>query len=90
MNDILVLSNGVRIENYQFSENHPLGVDDNDVDKVEVIKGPASLLYGSDAIGGVINFIKAKPAPTGKIIGDAYDVWEAHASPKQDAPHETR
>ncbi len=70
MNDILVLSNGVRIENYQFSENHPLGVDDNDVDKVEVIKGPASLLYGSDAIGGVINFIKGKPAPTGEIIGD--------------------
>jgi len=70
MNDILVMSNGVRIENYQFSENHPLGVDDNDVDRVEIIKGPASLLYGSDAIGGVLNFIKGKPAPTGKIIGD--------------------
>jgi iron complex outermembrane receptor protein len=70
MNDILVLNNGVRIENYQFSENHPLGIDDNDVDRVEVIKGPASLLYGSDAIGGVLNFIKENPAPTGKIIGD--------------------
>lgn len=70
MNDILVMNNGVRIENYQFSENHPLGVDDNDVDRVEVIKGPASLLYGSDAIGGVLNFIKEKPASTGKIIGN--------------------
>ncbi|HUX56141.1 MAG TPA: TonB-dependent receptor [Bacteroidales bacterium] len=70
MNDIVVLNNGVRIENYQFSENHPLGIDDNDVDRVEVIKGPASLLYGSDAIGGVLNFIKENPAPTGKIIGD--------------------
>jgi len=70
MNDILVMNNGVRIENYQFSENHPLGVDDNNIDKVEIIKGPASLLYGSDAIGGVINFIKEKPAPTGKILGD--------------------
>lgn len=70
MTDILVLNNGVRIENYQFSENHPLGVDENDVDRIEVIKGPASLLYGSDAIGGVINFIKGKPAPTGEIIGD--------------------
>ena len=70
MNDILVLDNGVRIENYQFSENHPLGVDDNDVERVEVIKGPASLLYGSDAIGGVLNFIKEQPAPTGKIMGD--------------------
>lgn len=70
MNDILVMNNGVRIENYQFSENHPLGVDDNDVERVEVIKGPASLLYGSDAIGGVLNFIKEQPAPTGKIIGN--------------------
>jgi len=70
MNDVLVMNNGVRIENYQFSENHPLGVDDSDVERVEIIKGPASLLYGSDAIGGVINFIKEKPAPTGKILGD--------------------
>lgn len=70
MSDILVMNNGVRIENYQFSENHPLGVDDNDIDRVEVIKGPASLLYGSDAIGGVLNFIKDKPAPTGNITGD--------------------
>lgn len=70
MNNILVMNNGVRIENYQFSENHPLGIDDNNIERVEVIKGPASLLYGSDAIGGVINFIKDKPAPTGKIIGN--------------------
>jgi iron complex outermembrane receptor protein len=70
MNDVLVMNNSVRIENYQFSENHPLGIDDNDVERVEIIKGPASLLYGSDAIGGVINFIKEKPAPVGKILGD--------------------
>ncbi|MBN2167269.1 MAG: TonB-dependent receptor [Marinilabiliaceae bacterium] len=70
MNDVLVMNNSVRIENYQFSENHPLGVDDNDVERVEIIKGPASLLYGSDAIGGVINFIKEKPAPVGKMLGD--------------------
>jgi iron complex outermembrane receptor protein len=70
MNDILVMNNGVRIENYQYSENHPLGIDGNNVERVEIIKGPASLLYGSDAIGGVINFIKEKPAPVGEILGD--------------------
>ncbi len=70
MNNILVMNNGVRIENYQFSEDHPLGVDDNAVERVEIIKGPASLLYGSDAIGGVINFIKEKPAPVGELSGD--------------------
>jgi iron complex outermembrane receptor protein len=70
MNDILVLNNGVRFENYQYSSHHPLGIDEFGIDNVEIIKGPASLLYGSDAIGGVINFIKEKPAPIGSIIGD--------------------
>ncbi len=70
MNDILVLNNGVRFENYQYSSHHPLGIDEFGIEDVEIIKGPASLLYGSDAIGGVINFIKEKPAPVGSIIGD--------------------
>ena len=70
MNDILVLNNGVRFENYQYSSHHPLGIDEFGISDVEIIKGPASLLYGSDAIGGVINFIKEKPAPVGSIIGD--------------------
>lgn len=70
MNDILILNNGVRFENYQYSSHHPLGIDEFGIDNVEIIKGPASLLYGSDAIGGVINFIKEKPAPVGTIEGD--------------------
>ena len=70
MNDILVLNNGVRFENYQYSSHHPLGIDEFGIQNVEIIKGPASLLYGSDAIGGVINFIKERPAPVDNIIGD--------------------
>lgn len=70
MNDILVLNNGVRFENYQYSSHHPLGIDEFGIEDVEIIKGPASLLYGSDAIGGVINFIKEKPAPIGSFVGD--------------------
>ncbi len=70
MNDILILNNGVRFENYQYSSHHPLGIDEFGIADIEIIKGPASLLYGSDAIGGVINFIKEKPAPVGSIIGD--------------------
>lgn len=70
MNDILILNNGVRFENYQYSDHHPLGIDEFGIEDVEVIKGPSSLLYGSDAIGGVINFIKEKPAPVGTIEGD--------------------
>lgn len=70
MNDILILNNGVRNENYQYSSHHPLGIDEFGIEDVEVIKGPASLIYGSDAIGGVVNFIKEKPAPVGTIMGD--------------------
>jgi iron complex outermembrane receptor protein len=70
MNDILVLDNGVRFENYQYSSHHPLGIDEFGIESVEIIKGPASLLYGSDAIGGVINFIKERPAPVNSVTGD--------------------
>jgi iron complex outermembrane receptor protein len=70
MTNILLLNNGVKIENYQFSENHPFIVDEFGIEKVEIIKGPASLIYGSDAVGGVINLIKERPAPAGKIMGD--------------------
>ncbi|HWR99295.1 MAG TPA: TonB-dependent receptor plug domain-containing protein, partial [Prolixibacteraceae bacterium] len=70
MNDILVLNNGVRFENYQYSDHHPLGIDEFGLERVEVIKGPASLLYGSDAIGGVIDFVRERPAPVGQTLGD--------------------
>jgi iron complex outermembrane receptor protein len=70
MNDILVLDNGVRYENYQYSSHHPLGIEESGIGNAEIIKGPASLLYGSDAIGGVINFIRERPAPVGQLIGD--------------------
>ena len=70
MNDILILNNDVRYENYQYSDHHPLGIDEFGIENVEVIKGPASLLYGSDAVGGVINFIKERPAPVGTLLGD--------------------
>jgi len=70
MNNVLMLNNGVKLENFQFSENHPYIIDEFGTDRVEIVKGPASLLFGSDAVGGVINVIKEKPAPGGKIIGD--------------------
>jgi iron complex outermembrane receptor protein len=70
MDNVLVLNNGVRNENYQYSDHHPLGIDEFGIEDIEIIKGPASLLYGSDAIGGVVNFIRERPAPVGQIMGD--------------------
>jgi len=58
--NILIIDNGIRKENYQFSENHPFLIDDNGTERIEIIKGPASLLYGSDAVGGVIFLVPEK------------------------------
>lgn len=55
-NRVLVYSQGVRIENQQFGDEHGLGLNDSGIESVEIIKGPASLLYGSDALGGVLYF----------------------------------
>ncbi len=70
LSNILFLNNGIPMQNFQFSENHPFMVDANGTERVEVIKGPASLLYGSGAVGGVINIIKKPPLPEGKIAGN--------------------
>ena len=64
-NRVLVYSQGVRIENQQFGDEHGLGLNDAGIESVEVIKGPASLLYGSDALGGVLYFNPEKFADSG-------------------------
>ena len=74
-NRVLVYSQGVRLENQAFGDEHGLGLNDSGVDGVEVIKGPASLLYGSDALGGVLYFIPekfAKPDTFGVDFGQKY------------------
>ncbi len=53
-NRVLVYAQGVRLENQQFGSEHGLGLNDAGIESIEVIKGPASLLYGSDALGGVL------------------------------------
>ncbi len=53
-NRVLVYTQGIRLENQQYGDEHGLGISSKGIESVEVIKGPASLLYGSDAIGGVL------------------------------------
>ncbi len=67
-NRILVLFSGLRFDNQQWQDEHGLGLSQIGIDRVEVIKGPASLLYGSDALGGVINIIEEKPTQEGKKL----------------------
>lgn len=68
-NRILTLYNGMRQEGQQWGDEHGIEVDEYSVDRIEVIKGPSSLIYGSDALAGVVNMIPTPPAPDGKKIG---------------------
>lgn len=53
-NRVLVMHNGVRQEGQQWGDEHGIEIDGNTVYSVELLKGPASLMYGSDAMAGVI------------------------------------
>ena len=53
---------GLRFDNQQWQDEHGLGLGDVGIERIEIIKGPAALLYGSDAIGGILNILEEKPA----------------------------
>jgi iron complex outermembrane receptor protein len=66
-NRVLTINDGVRQEGQQWGDEHGIEIDDASVNKIEVLKGPASLVYGSDAMAGVINIISNVPAPDNTI-----------------------
>lgn len=66
-NDILLLYNGVRLNKptIRFGGNQYMNtVDAEALSRIEVVRGPGSVLYGSDAVGGVVNLITTPPAFT--------------------------
>lgn len=56
----LVLIDGQKISEHKSMSGSPMLIDAARIERIEVIKGPASVLYGSDAIGGVVNIITKK------------------------------
>lgn len=66
---VMTVYRGSRFENHQWGEDHGLGLNDAGIDRVEIIKGPASLIYGSGALAGVLNIIDEKPADPGEVTG---------------------
>ncbi|MBK6459346.1 MAG: TonB-dependent receptor [Gemmatimonadetes bacterium] len=65
---ILLLQDGLRLNNNRRQQDFgelPALVDVDQIERVEVVRGPSSVLYGSDAIGGVINLITRTPRADG-------------------------
>ncbi len=69
-NRVVVINDGVRQEGQQWGDEHGIEIDENSVSRVEVVKGPASIIYGSDALAGVINIITTAPATLNTIHGN--------------------
>lgn len=69
-NRIQVQQFGTRIENQNWYDYSTSGINRNGSERVEVIKGPASLLYGADASGGVIIISEERLPRPGQIVGD--------------------
>ena len=77
-NRVVTLNNGARQEGQQWGDEHGLEIDEFSVDRAEIIKGPGSLLYGSDAMAGVINFVAPDPVAEGHITGLATGSYQTN------------
>ena len=77
-NRVVVVNEGVRQEGQQWGDEHGVEIDELSVGRVEVLKGPASLMYGSDALAGVINFITSTPVAEGAIKGNILSNYQSN------------
>lgn len=78
-NRVLTMYDGLRQEGQQWGDEHGIEIDPYGIARAEIVKGPASLLYGSDAMAGVINLIPALPTVNdGKMHGDALSEYQSN------------
>jgi len=69
-NRISVTENGIKQEGQQWGSDHGLEIDAFNIERVTVRKGPSSLLYGSDAMGGVIEISQLPPPLENQVFGE--------------------
>jgi iron complex outermembrane receptor protein len=77
-NRVVIINDGVRQEGQQWGDEHGIEVDEYGVSKAEILKGPASIMYGSDALAGVVNFISVVPPPQGTIKGNIFSNYQSN------------
>lgn len=78
-NRIVVMQDGVRQEGQQWGDEHGVEIDEAMVNGIEVVKGPASLMYGSDALAGVVQFITQSPVTEGTIQGQWLNGYQSNS-----------
>lgn len=77
-NRVVVVNDGIRQEGNQWGEEHGIEVDAQSVSSAEILKGPASLMYGSDAMAGVIIFHNEILPPPGHIAASASSEYQTN------------
>jgi iron complex outermembrane receptor protein len=77
-NRVVVVNDGIRQEGQQFGDEFGIEIDPYTVNKVEILRGPASLSYGSDAMAGVINMISAPTLPDGEVRGNIQGIYQTN------------
>ncbi|EMO72401.1 TonB-dependent receptor [Leptospira santarosai] len=84
---VLVMTDGIRQEEQQFGDDHTVELDSFNIQKIEIIRGPGSLLYGSDALGGVVNVIRDKAPLSGEGIPKMAGLFNSnnYSNNRQDA-----
>jgi len=77
-NRLVTINDGVRQEGQQWGDEHGIEIDENSVSRVEILKGPASLIYGSDAIAGVVNIITTSPVHNNTVSGNVLTSYQTN------------
>ena len=77
-NRVVVMSEGVRQEGQQWGDEHGVEVDGSSVGSVEILKGPASLMYGSDAMAGVVILHPQPTLPQGEMLANVSTEYQTN------------
>jgi len=77
-NRVAVVSDGIRQEGQQWGDEHGIEVDPDRVQTAEVLKGPASLMYGSDAMAGVLVLNNVPVLPKGQIAANVSTQYQTN------------
>ena len=78
-NRVVTLNDGVKQQGQQWGDEHGIEMDQFQASRVEVLRGAASLLYGSDALGGVINVVDPPTPSEGNVQGEVIQNYSTNS-----------